>query len=61
MPPIKRRESPYSTIECAEIDLGRFGPEKRNEVQAFTKNYISAGYAYTFNLNENCKSASLSE
>ena len=45
MPPIKRRESPYSTIECAEIGLGRFGPEKRNRVQAFTENYIRAGFA----------------
>ena len=43
MPPIKRRESPYSTIECAEIDLGRFGPEKGNRVQAFTENILVQG------------------
>jgi hypothetical protein len=28
IPPIKRRESPYSSIECPEIVLGRFGPER---------------------------------
>ena len=31
-PPIERRESPYSTIDCWAIGLGRFGPEKKKYV-----------------------------
>jgi hypothetical protein len=27
-PPIKRSESPYSSIECKPIALGSFGPER---------------------------------
>ena len=38
-PPIKRRESSYSTIECAEIGLGRFGPKREKKDDAVSKSY----------------------
>ena len=39
-PPIKRRESSYSTIECAEIGLGRFGPKREKKDAAVSKSIV---------------------
>ena len=36
-PLIKRRESPYSTIECSVTRLGRFGPEIEKNLLFYSK------------------------